>query len=243
MTIDPNESGQGGGNDEKAVLAHVAPFIVWLLLLNVPGLSRGSAYLLQTLAGSALLLWLRPWQWYSRPAAGHVPAALLTGLAVAVLWVLPESSWMARHWPRLYHTYQGFTGGIWKLGYAPPPAPDPEWAPAVTGWPLVVVRVAGSALVIAAIEEFFWRGFLMRITSRGSFLCMDMGKIRPLRFLAVCLLFGAEHHRWVAGIAAGMAYGMLTVKTKDLGAAVIAHGTTNGLLGIYVLSTGAYQFW
>jgi CAAX prenyl protease-like protein len=61
--------------------------------------------------------------------------------------------------------------------------------------------------------------------------------------LTSSVLFGLEHSRWLAGVLAGLAYGLLYIRTGDLWAAVAAHITTNYLLGLYVLATGAYVFW
>jgi CAAX prenyl protease-like protein len=103
--------------------------------------------------------------------------------------------------------------------------------------------LAGSAFVIAIIEEFFWRGFLYRWMLGRFFLDVDHGKMSMAMLLVVSLIFGLEHARWLAGIIAGLAYGLLYIKTRDIWAASIAHVITNMLLGEYVLITGSYAFW
>ena len=70
-----------------------------------------------------------------------------------------------------------------------------------------------------------------------------MGRVHGLAFAVVAVLFALEHSRWLVGLAAGLFYGGLAVKTRDIWAAIIAHVTTNLLLGLYVLKAGAYQFW
>jgi len=47
----------------------------------------------------------------------------------------------------------------------------------------------------------------------------------------------------MAGIVCGLAFGLLYIKTQDIWATIIAHGTTNFLLGLYVIKYNAYQFW
>ena len=59
----------------------------------------------------------------------------------------------------------------------------------------------------------------------------------------VSVCFGLEHDRWLAGIFAGLAYGLVAIRTRDIWAAVMAHVVTNLLLGLYVLAVGAYSFW
>ena len=117
------------------------------------------------------------------------------------------------------------------------------YAPAVCGWPLTLVRLAGSAFVISIAEEFFWRGFLYRWIQNIDFLKIDPGKLAWPAFLGTAALFGAEHAEWLAGVLCGLAYGWLYVRTRDIWAVSIAHAATNLLLGLYVLASGAYQFW
>jgi CAAX prenyl protease-like protein len=117
------------------------------------------------------------------------------------------------------------------------------YAPEVCGWSFTLVRLAGSAFVIALIEEYFWRGFLYRWLQGKNFLEVDLGKWHAGVFIAVCVLFGLEHQRWIAGILAGVAYGLLAIRTRDIWAAGVAHVVTNLLLGIYVLATNSYAFW
>jgi len=168
---------------------------------------------------------------------------MAVGLLVFVVWVGLETAWVGRRWPALQRVYLGFTGGICKLGGASAPAGDMNWAPVACGWPLITVRLLGSALVIATIEEFFWRGFLYRFRWHGSFLETNLGAFSGTRFALVACLFGMEHGRWVAGIVAGAAYALLAIRTKDIWTAVVAHGVTNLALGLYVLATRSYQFW
>ncbi len=117
------------------------------------------------------------------------------------------------------------------------------YAPSVCGWGYTLLRLAGSAFVISVIEEFFWRGFLYRWIQNVDFLDIDPGKVAWPAFLLTAAVFGAEHTEWFAGVVCGLVYGLLYVKTRDIWAACIAHATTNLLLGLYVLGTGAYQFW
>lgn len=128
-------------------------------------------------------------------------------------------------------------------GRLPDVVSPPPYAPETCGWPLAVVRLLGSAFVISFIEEFFWRGFIGRWIAARDFRSVDLGVFVRNAFFITALLFGLEHDRWLVGIVAGLAYGALVLKTRDLWAAGIAHALTNFLLGLYVLSSGAYGFW
>ena len=118
------------------------------------------------------------------------------------------------------------------------------YAPEVCGWPLAFAKVLGSAFVIAGIEEFFWRGFLYRWLLNRNFLSVGLGVFQPAMFFACAFAFGLEHgNRWLVGSIAGVVYGLVMIRTRDIWAAAVAHMVTNLLLGLYVLAMGAYAFW
>jgi membrane protease YdiL (CAAX protease family) len=110
-------------------------------------------------------------------------------------------------------------------------------------WPLALARLAGSALAVPIAEELFWRSFLMRWVDRLDFLQQDPTRC-SLRALGLqALVFGAEHDLWLAGMIAGLAYGWLYRHTGRLWPGIVAHAITNGLLGLWVLSTQDWTYW
>lgn len=219
-----------------AAAAHVAPFVVWLLWMLVPGLTPVIGYTGRTAATLLALALCRPWRWYRGLQFRHVPVAVIVGALVYWIWVLPESSWIEAHAGWLYHAYQRF--GI--LGDV---TATPAFAPANAGWLYTMIRLCGSAFVIALAEEFFWRGFAYRRLQQVQFLDAHPEHFSALAFGVVAIAFGFEHARWFVGIVAGIAYGLLYVRTRNLWAAILAHVVTNWLLGLHVLRTQAYQFW
>jgi CAAX prenyl protease-like protein len=62
------------------------------------------------------------------------------------------------------------------------------------------------------------------------------GTFTWVSFLVSSVLFGLMHGEWAAGILAGMAYGLVVVRTGRVRDAVVAHALTNGLL---LLTSGA----
>jgi len=228
--------------------AHILPFAVWLVILGFtqrmfPEDSSLPAwgYAFRTVSCALLFVFLRPWRWYDRGRLKDVIPALLLGVVVFVIWVLPESPFVLHHVP-------GFQKLYFRYGMFPPwevytPALDSPYNPAVCGWMLAAVRVIGSAFVIAVIEEFFWRGFIYRWLIKQDFLAVDMRQFHLWLFLFACLFFGIEHTRWLTGLLAGVIYGGLIIYTGNIWSGVVAHVTTNLLLGIYVLKTGAFSFW
>jgi CAAX prenyl protease-like protein len=109
--------------------------------------------------------------------------------------------------------------------------------------PLALLRLAGAALVVPVMEELFWRSFVMRWIDKPAFLALSPAAVSLKALLLSSAVFGFEHHLWFAGIVAGLAYGWLYRVSANLWVPVIAHAVTNGLLGIWVLSTQSWQFW
>lgn len=226
-----------------AVVAHVTPFVAWLALMvgldhvGSPGVWR---YAVRTVVCLILALWLRPWRWYKPMRLRHAPAALAIGVLVFLIWVLPEMR-RGETLSMVQELYLRFA--ILPFGQLAEPSAESMYAPLRCGWTLTLVRLAGSALVIAVIEEFFWRGFLYRWLLQRDFLQVDLGEFDAEMFLIMCVLFGFEHDRWLVGLVAGACYGALALRTRDIWAACLAHVVTNLLLGVYVIYTAAYEFW
>jgi len=204
------------------------------------GEATAAKYGVRVVITLGLLLTLRPWRWYAPLRVEHLLPSIGVGALVFVVWVAFESHFAAR-WPNVQRLYL-------LIGLLPPwqiaePAGHTPYAPAVCGWSLTMVRILGSGLVIAVIEEFFWRGFIYRFLIDRNFLSVDLKEHDALMFLLVVVAFGLEHQRWIAGIVAGYAYGRLLIQTRDIWAACIAHSVSNILLGVYVVWTGKYAFW
>jgi len=244
-----NQVSGGGGSAFSAakpgyaLAAHTVPFLVWLgLMFGLAYLGEPAAwkYAVRAFVCAGLFIWFRPWQWYERLRVRHLPAALFTGVLVFVIWAGPEITGRGPlpGWQEIYLRF-----GILPLGELPQ-APEPAiYAPEVCGWLLSLVRLAGSALILAVIEEFLWRGFLYRWLIERRFLTVHLHEFDAEAFVIGGIMFGLEHHRWLAGILAGAAYTALMLRTRDIWAACFAHVVTNLLLGLYVLATGAYVFW
>ena len=99
-------------------------------------------------------------------------------------------------------------------------------AVAEAGAAMIAVRLIGSAFVISVAEELFFRKWLISFAG----------------FWWMVALFAVEHDRWLVGAIAGAVYGLLYLR-KGLAAAIVAHATTNLVLGLWVLKTGQWQFW
>ena len=231
----------GPESTERPTLAHVIPFVAWLFIAHMLGDPEGWKYAVRSAVCVGLMFWLRPWRWYPRLEWKNVPLALGVGVAVFVAWVAGESAFVRERLPLVYEWYGKWA--VLPLGEMREPLTEFPYSPENTGWPLTLVRIAGSALVIGIIEEFFWRGWLYRWMLGRNFLKVDPGTYDRFVFIAVAVVFGLEHKEVVAGAVAGLAYGWLYLRTRDLWAAALAHALTNGLLGWYVIWADAYWFW
>lgn len=244
-------------------LGHALPFLLWLgvilltqLLEQCISLPRAWypwSYALKSVACALLLLHYKPWRIYAPFDWRELPLALGVGLLVTLVWVWPESAAASRLCPALqefYHRWLILMPGSLPDYFNPDFHPElppghlsRAYAPAEAGWPLTLMRLGGSALVIAPLEEFFFRGFLYRWLRRSRFWELPLKVFDRQAFWTVALLFALEHDRWFAALIAGLLYGYLAVRRGNIWSAAIAHAITNFTLGLYLLYFGRYGFW
>lgn len=107
----------------------------------------------------------------------------------------------------------------------------------------IVFRALGSIVIAPLAEELAFRGFLTRRLIAEDFSSVPMGQFTWFSFLVSSAIFGALHGRWLAGTLAGMLFAFAYYRRGRLSDAVVAHATTNGLISIYVLTTGEWGAW
>lgn len=108
---------------------------------------------------------------------------------------------------------------------------------------MTAFRFAGAVLVVPLMEELFWRSFLLRYLVDTEFESVPIGYFTWSSFVISTILFGLEHHFFVAGMIAGVVYSVIVYKTKSIVQCVLAHTITNLALACYVLYTGKWYFW
>jgi len=202
---------------------YVLPFAVFLVLTELSRWIPGGLlwlYPLKTVLVGVLLLWFR--HAYSEIKLGFSLLALIVGALVFVLWVPLYGGPLLLSEPEIINPY----------------ALAGQWA---TPW--IATRLFGAVVIVPIMEELFWRSFLLRYLVNPDFRQVPLGTFTWFSLVISTLLFGIEHHQWVAGIVAGLAYTLLLYRTKSLFACVLAHAVTNFLLGIYVLDTYQWQYW
>lgn len=222
---------------QRPILIRALPFFLFLAFILVRDMaeSLGSnafdirlIYPIKAMLVAALLAYF--WREYGELRQGPAPRtwmwlwAPVIGIAVFVLWINLDQGWL------------NVGGG--GFVYDPRDSQNGEII-----WPLAVMRLMGAALVVPVMEELFWRSFLMRWIDSHDFLALAPVAVSLKAVLISSLIFGLEHSLWLAGILAGLAYAWLYRASGSLWPPIIAHGTTNGLLGLWVLHTGNWQFW
>jgi len=226
---------------QGAWISHLLPFVGWIFLMGLLGDPAGWKYAARTVLCLALFLYLKPWRWKYPPLRlKNLPGAIGVGVFVFAFWAFPQSDWFAR-FESLHRGYLTF--GIIKPWELAAPLERIRYAPDLEGWPLALMRLAGSAFVIAVIEEFFWRGWLYRWVQKEDFLSVDPGHFDTKAFWITAAMFASIHNEWFVGLLCGLVYGYYYIRTRDIWAVSVAHVVTNLLLGLYVLWSGKYEFW
>lgn len=217
-----------------AALARCVPFVVFMALLALRGylpsdlgIDARWIYGGQTVIVAGLLAWY--WRDYGElvrqnlPDARETGWAVVVGIAVFAIWVQLDAPWMQ---------LGSATASFVPLDAAGQPI-----------WLLIALRLAGAALVVPLMEELFWRSFLMRWIENPAFERVDPQAVGLKAIVLSTAVFTLAHTLWLAAIVAGLAYAWLYRRSGKLWTAVISHAVTNGLLGIWVIATGRWEFW
>lgn len=252
MTLHEQHSGGGQPHGRAAVLIRVVPFAIFLILTACQGsfgeASRYWFYLAKTVLGG-VMLWI-VWPRIKELRLAISWEAAVAGVGVCVIWVGLDG-----FYPDLHHLTQDYLCPALKNaglgGICPTPSEGPTpWNPhtqfgpgSALAWLFVLGRLAGSTLVVPALEEVFYRSFLYRYLASPDFEGVSMGQFKWIPFLVTSVLFGLTHQEWLAGILCGFIYQGLVIWKQRLGDAIVAHALTNLLLGLWVITQGAWKFW
>lgn len=150
-------------------------------------------------------------------------AVCVAGVVTFVIWVSLDSPLLVSEAPRGFNPTLLADGPIRLL--------------------MTMTRVAGAVLIVPLMEELFWRSFLLRYVINADFESVPIGRFTWTSFIVTTVLFGLEHHLFLAGMVAGAIYSIILYKTRSLAQCVLAHAVTNLALASYVLHTGKWNFW
>jgi hypothetical protein len=225
-------------------LPYVLPMATYLAFLMVESnANRVWMYPLKTTVVAGLLWWFRP-HYRDILRGGGWGWGMLIGTVAIVQWIALDP-----FYPKLTDLLRAFE--TWASGWmnSPPPAPpapafDPtQIEPPTLRFVFLNFRIFGAVVVVAFMEELFWRGFLIRWIESEDFRSVPVGLFTWKSFAVTVLLFGAEHDQWLAGLVCGALYNWLLYRTKSLWACVVAHAVSNALLAGWVLARGDWRFW
>ena len=219
--------------NQFSAFARIAPFAIYLVVLALEGqahhlfteLDARWLYPLKILLVLGVLATF--WSSYTELRSftfslGNAALSLAAGVIVFAVWVSLDISWAVLGEPGA-----GF---------------DPRDNGQINWW-LAGFRLFGAALVVPLMEELFWRSFLMRWIVKSDFLSVTPSAVTFAAILLSSIVFGFEHHQWLAGIFAGLVYAWLYRRTGHLTYAIFAHAVTNGVLGAWVLTSGQWSYW
>ncbi len=217
--------------DDIAYIAPMAAFLAFTWLGTQWRELYPLTYTLKTLLVAAMLVYFR--RRYTPICWTSLWLGAVVGAVVVVQWVGMEL-FILKHWPNYPRMSRGVDYVPFEHFHSPAAA-----------WGFIAIRWAGASLLVPFMEELFWRDFLWRsVSAPDDFKRVEVGRWNALAFVVVAVAFGAGVHiEWITAIVCGLIYGLLLVKTRSLGACIIAHGVTNFLLGLYVVVTHDWRFW
>jgi uncharacterized protein len=156
-------------------------------------------------------------------SARNILVGLIAGVGVFVLWINMDMKFVTMSEPKEFNPFIFDNSLFFYL--------------------IISFRLFGASVVVPVFEEIFWRSFIIRYIINPKFENVPVGQFTWLSFVISSIFFGLEHNLWLAGIMAGVSYSLVLYYTRSLVVAIFSHGVTNLLLGIYVLTTGNWQFW
>jgi len=168
------------------------------------------------------------------------PLAIGVGVVGVVLWI-------GLCHLELERRLLGPLGLKWLLGLGERPAYNPLEALRDTpawAYAFLAIRFVGLALVVPVIEEFFLRGFFMRLAISERWWEVPFGALTPLAAVVGTLFPMLMHPAEL--VAAAVWFSLVTWlmhKTRNIWDCVAAHAVTNFLLGLYVVTQGQWQLW
>ena len=210
---------------------------VGIALLSHDRLPVNIHYTLKIIIVPLLLYWA--WKWYApitgpKKILGSIFYGIVFGIAGLAIWCL------------LMAPFIEITGNPWSN----------------SGF---LLRVFSAALIVPVFEEFFIRGYIFRVALQWDVIREKDAIVSPLNetldnnhindvkpgawsLMAIgisTIAFTAGHLvvEWPAAAAYSILMSILWIIGKDLLSCMVAHGTTNLTLALYVYFTGHWGFW
>ena len=220
-------------------LPYGAPYFAYVGIasLSQDRLPAHISYILKLIIVPLLLVWA--WKWYvpvtgPKKIAGSFFYGIVFGLIGLAVWCL------------LLAPFIDISGDPWNRSD-------------------FFLRLFSASLIVPVFEELFIRGYIFRVALQWdanrknkaidsplteTLDKNDIDDVAPGAWSIAAIgistiAFSAGHMpvEWVAAIAYSIWMSILWIIRKDLLSCIIAHGTTNFTLGLYVYFTGQWGFW
>jgi len=201
-------------------------------ILTLPYAAYPAVYAIK-IALTALAM-LAVWPGYRQFPLRVEPLALVIGVIGVVIWI---GLWKLRLERHVFSLLGSWANVGERSAYNPLAqlADRPAWA-----WTFLAVRLAGLALVVPIIEEFFLRGLVMRLfVDPDRWNDVPFGAVNRTAVLLGTLVPMTMHPQEL--LAAAVWFSLVTwlmIRTRNIWDCVVAHAVTNLLLGMYVLASG-----
>ena len=225
--------------NRQLILPYAAPYLAYVFIASALGdvLPTAVNYLLRIVAVIALLIWAHKW-YFSITGPSSRRGSIITGMLGGILGFF---LWIAFLLPFI----------------------DRESAEA---WSFLEfgLRLIAAGLLVPLFEEILMRGFFFRLAWQWG-ETRRLGYDQPLprvldeqsvnsvppgawswsAIVLSTLVFTVGHqiHEWPASIVYGLFMVLLWIRQKDLLVCIVAHATTNIMLGLYVYTTKSWYLW
>lgn len=222
----------------------VLPMAVFLVLVFIGGLEEAWypwSYAGRTVIVGALLIWLWPKlkvdvEWT------HLRLGVLFGVIGLVQWVGTDKLVQAVRNQFPDENWAGDFVWTWVIsGVRPGEGYNPiENIAEPAGWwvfiAFAIVRFLGPVLVVPVMEELFWRDWLWRsLIAPANWRLAKIGEPELIAWLGTSFAFALVHPQRLVSVIWALLIAWLLMKTRSIGAIIVAHAVTNFLLGVYVL--------
>jgi exosortase E/protease (VPEID-CTERM system) len=195
--------------------ARILPFAAFMgasLLLSTFFLTPDLWYVVKVVTMAATLAIFLPL--YRRLSWNLDWLAVGAGLAIGVLWIGLGSGHSAADSP--IHS---------ALAGLPPIA--------LAAW--IVLRICGTVFLVPMVEELFFRGYVLERLDQGGL------KMRLLALAVSTGLFAALHERWALAGLAGLVYGLLYLRRRQVTDAVSSHAVSNAFIAAVALASNDWS--
>ncbi len=218
------------------LIPYIGPYFAYVIIASLfDALSPLLNYSIRIIVVSILLLWF--WRWYA-PITGpkstpiSVLYGIIFGIVGTILWIMmlkPFAAEGAKSWGNLD----------------------------------IFIRIIASSLLVPIFEELLMRVYIFRLSYQWSVARkktknalenalqdkninnFEPGAWNVTAILVSTLAFTLGHriNEFPAAALYGLLMIFLWIKRKDLISCIVAHGTTNLTLGIYVGLTRHWELW